>query len=1177
MSRIGHHLETELEARYGNGDPILVEALLVDHPELDRQPETVLSLLMLERQLRIESGEHPRTSEYQRRFPELATQLTRAIELHEALRQSPLAVGAHSGVEVTALTNPASGADAPIPGYDLEGELGRGGMAVVYKARHRKLGRPVALKLLREARADDPRIVQRLHDEAATLAQLNHAHLLPIYEIGEVDGRPYLALQYMPGGTLADRLDGKPWPAESAAALVATLADALATVHRAGIIHRDLKPANILFDSEGTPKVADFGLARDTNRDGQTESGEMLGTPNYMPPEQARAARGWCTPAIDVYALGAILYELLTGRPPFQGPSPTETLMLVLARDPVGPRRLQPKIPRDLETITLKCLQKAPRQRYDHAGDLAEDLNRLQSGRPIQARPVPFWERLWLQARRRPLAASALTTALLLAVTLLFGWWGFTLELADQRDRAKTERSEAQLASLRFTIDEAQDLCERGESGRGLVWYAEALRQIEGLDHPQVPALERVVRLSLAGWQHRVNPLVAVLDIPWSIYCLDVSDDGRWLVIGSRDRENSDLSGLVTVWAWSDGPPEDDRWEITHPQPVRSLAFHPERPLLATSCRDGVIRLWDLRRRCPAGPDWSLPAWARVVRFSPDGSELVVGCTDGRIGFRTWDDPKDPGHWLIDETSEVPDVGDAISGQVVHDLAFHDERPWLLSVGDQAVIRLWDLETGRPLARTPTMLHHNASIRCVAWHPDGRRFVTGSLNTRVRQWQLVKAPSEGGGWRIQTQGPVVEHAGSVRSVAYDAVGHRLLSGSGDGTVRLTDARTGAALRAPIRHRHGVRAARFLNGGTGIIAAGLDGAIRRYRVLPEPIQEVPLPERITALSYTSEGDRLIAALGDRAVHVLDASSFEPIGAPMPHRNELLSVLPDPTGRRLITRSLDESIRLWDLETRRPLGTSPSAEDVKEVRPAHFLGTTGQILIAQKYGPIGLWDPTADGRVWKPIATPNRDDERIVDTSAHPDGDAFVALIAPRNQWAESARLVHYRRVGDDWLEVGSRSIDPVQSVIHTPEGSRILTVTWDGLAQIRDTSDGSATPGSRPMEHQRALSQVAFSADGRFVATASRDQFVRLFDAETGYAVHPPIAHASVAKTIAFHPDGTTLISGGSDSRLVVLPLPQPLTGRADRIVQRVRRQTGLWLTEDRIIRDLARDQWDRDG
>ncbi|HYT88334.1 MAG TPA: serine/threonine-protein kinase [Gemmataceae bacterium] len=330
-----------------------------------------------------------------------------------------------------------------IAGYEILGELGRGGMGVVYKARDLKLGRLVALKTILAGAHAGPQELQRFRTEAEAAARLQHPNIIQIHEVGTYDGRAYLALEFCPGGGLDRKLREAPLAPMEAARLVETLARAIDTAHSAGVVHRDLKPANVLFAADGTPKVADFGLAKQLDQEaGQTATGAIVGTPSYMAPEQATGKAGVVGPAVDVYALGALLYECLTGRPPFKAATPLDTLAQVLHDEPVPPRQLQSKVPRDLETITLKCLRKEAGKRYSSALELAEDLQRLQAGLPVKARPVGVLERTWRWCGRNRAVAGLLGAV---AATLLIGALTasyFAIEAGKNADRLEAVLSE---------------------------------------------------------------------------------------------------------------------------------------------------------------------------------------------------------------------------------------------------------------------------------------------------------------------------------------------------------------------------------------------------------------------------------------------------------------------------------------------------------------------------------------------------------------------------------------------------------------------------------------------------------------------------------------------------------------------------------------------------------------
>jgi serine/threonine protein kinase/lipoprotein NlpI len=337
----------------------------------------------------------------------------------------PPSTGGDSDADTHAIAEPAGW--PTVAGYEILGELGRGGMGVVYRACDRRLGRPLALKMIQSGILAAPTHLRRFETEARAVARLDHINIIKIYEIGEADkdangtaGLPYCALELLEGGSLAERLAGTPQPGRSSAELLLTLARAIEAAHRAGIVHRDLKPSNVLFTQDGTPKITDFGLARFFEEESQqTVSGELLGTPSYMAPEQARGNAREVGPAADVYALGALLYEMLTGRPPFKGPTRLDTLRQVHEEEPVLPSRLVSRVPRDLETICLKCLAKAPSGRYTSAALLADDLGRYLRSEPIRARRTPLWERGLRWAARRPASAALLGFGLVTVVGLV--------------------------------------------------------------------------------------------------------------------------------------------------------------------------------------------------------------------------------------------------------------------------------------------------------------------------------------------------------------------------------------------------------------------------------------------------------------------------------------------------------------------------------------------------------------------------------------------------------------------------------------------------------------------------------------------------------------------------------------------------------------------------------------
>jgi tetratricopeptide (TPR) repeat protein/tRNA A-37 threonylcarbamoyl transferase component Bud32 len=463
LPRLVEVLRKDQARRWRSGQGLAAEAYLEAFPTLAASGDDALVLIWGEVLLRLEKREAPTPAEYQARFPRHTEALAIQFELQRHLGTEPIRI----------LPNDQAGKSAElpkVPGFEVLAELGRGGMGVVYQARQTSLERVVALKVLRAGAYADDAERSRFRAEAQAAARLQHPNIVQVHEVGEYDGRPFLVLEYLEGGSLNDRLAGAPLSPRLAAGLAEILARAVHAAHQQGIVHRDLKPANVLLAHAGvsdattvrrpdphgltaeTPKIADFGLAKRLDSDtGQTPSGAIVGTPSYMAPEQAAGKARTVGPAADIYSLGALLYEMLTGRPPFRGESPIETLQQVVADEPVAPRALQPKLPRDLETICLKCLQKEPEKRYASAGALAEDLRRFLDGESIRARPLGPVARLYRWGKRKPALAGLL--ALLVVGTAVSTWQAVRATVAErERDRQRMA-AEEEAASSRAVLD----------------------------------------------------------------------------------------------------------------------------------------------------------------------------------------------------------------------------------------------------------------------------------------------------------------------------------------------------------------------------------------------------------------------------------------------------------------------------------------------------------------------------------------------------------------------------------------------------------------------------------------------------------------------------------------------------------------------------------------------------
>jgi serine/threonine protein kinase/WD40 repeat protein len=691
---------------------------------------------------------------------------------------------------------PAVPEEDAIPGYRLLDRLGYGGMGVVYKAEQLALNRLVAIKMLLSSPSATLEQLERFRTEAETLARLHHPNIVQIYEVGEWQSRPYFIMEYVAGPSLAERLDGTPQTPSSAAQLIEVLARAVHAVHCHGIIHRDLKPANILFAvgplEEGRsrhpwsleaqslePKISDFGLAKDvTSKRELTQTGQAMGTPSYMAPEQAQGRPDQIGAATDIYALGAILYELLTGRAPFAAATSAEVFARLLTEEPLPPARLLPGLPRDIETICLKCLEKDPTKRYTSAEQLAEDLHCYQIGAPIKARPLGPIGRSWRWCRRQPLAAGALATVVVLTATLIGTVLFYNARLNDALTRTQQTAEEERQHIVQLDIDIFERQLADGFAFRALLWLSDALKLDQ--DHPEHEAVDRE---RIGAVLRRAPDLLELRFYDQPVIQSRVTKDVAWVVTAGAD-------GTVRIWDVSTGG-QIGR-DLRHETAVERAEFSDEGRLLGTHTRDGTVRVWEVA----TGRELLAPIGSRetIRKMAFVSNERLV---IQRSGYAVE---------LLDLKNRGGATLQKMSANTLRYSLVSEDGSRVFTVDDRNRARLLEVSTAAvaELPWTPAP----GEIRG-AFSSDGRRLALCDTSNVVWLWDVSKRAWLG---EPLKQSRLVSHLG------FSPRADRVLIASGDGMVLIV----GAGERQPPillpRHESAIEHAQFSSDGRRVLTA-----------------------------------------------------------------------------------------------------------------------------------------------------------------------------------------------------------------------------------------------------------------------------------------------------------------------------------------------------------------------
>jgi formylglycine-generating enzyme required for sulfatase activity/WD40 repeat protein len=1064
--------------------------------EASERPVFLRELLLLDLDYRGKAGARPSAAEYHALFPEDAAVIDAVFRRRDGSALPPPTLPgtpSGSGPERT-----GSAADWPcIPGYEVLGELGRGGMGVVYKARHVRLKRSVALKMILGGALVGPEHLARFRTEAEAVARLQHPHIVQIYEVGEHNGLPFLALEFVDGGSLSAKLAGNPQEPAEAARVVETLAEAMHAAHQAGVLHRDLKPANVLLTTSGAPKVTDFGLAKQLDDpSGHTRSGVPMGTPSYMAPEQAAGEKD-IGPGADVYALGAILYECLTGRPPFRGATLLDTLDQVRTQEPVSPRALQPKLSRDLETVCLKCLQKEPHRRYASAADLAEELRRFQVGEPILARPIPALTRALKWAKRRPAAAALAVVSSVGPVLVATGLLAALLVIANALEaekRARTdldkayraERAAAYRNSIIFAdrewaarnlahVDQLLDACP--EQLRQWEWH-HLKRRCQGLyiisNHTCAAFSPDGTQLATAGEDGTISlcdatrghELLQLAHLQGSAHSLAYSPNGRWLATaagGSRTQENGkeEAWGEVRVWDCRSG--EEHLLIRDQKGQISAVAFSPDGSLLAAAGRGGV-KTWDAETGKPSlSLDDASLAKHHLV-FSPDGKRLAAS-DDGRNDF----------------ADALCQIWDLSTGKPVlrlkgggNSLSFSPDSRFLAGADagflDGGETTLWDAITGQ------VKQVYRGMGDGVAFSPDGKQLaMTGVGGVKIVD---VADPSS----VLTFIGPL--QPGGAQNLAFSPDGRRLAIGretspSGPASVKVLETKAD-------------QDARTLSGLGGWVAFG------------------PRGDRLAVATIVPEGSPNVGARGLvlDAVKILDTTSGR----------EVLTVKCDrvltgiaglsPDGCRLATENLEEpfEIRLWDIGTGKQLLALPDGR-----KPVAFSPDGRQIACQVEQG-VRIWDALTG----QEVRTFGVSCKRVAFT---PNGQLLVATSA-----GSPSRLMV-------WDVTDGRELLTVDA----GEWGEALAVSPDGKVVAVGNLVFDLATGNRIQTLRGTVENIfslAFSSDGQRLVSGSGFPLsldipgqVKVWDVATGEEMLALRGHCSFVLSVAFSPDGKWVASG----------------------------------------------------
>lgn len=1051
----------------------------------------------------LQQGRRPDRDEWLSRYPELADGLRAFFASYDHSAAEPtitanpaLAATLHSGVPPAAgpRRGPENRAPPPLRSfgdYELLQELARGGMGVVYKARQVSLNRVVALKMILAGQFAGADEIQRFHAEAKAAASLDHPRIVPIYEVGEHEGQQYFSMKLVEGGSLAQRIPQFVHDPKSAARLLADTARAVHYAHQRGVLHRDLKPANILLDKDGQPNITDFGLAKRVEDDSNlTQSGAIVGTASYMSPEQASGHAKHLTTASDTYSLGAIFFEMLTARPPLQGETVIATLMKVRSEEPVAPRKLNPRVDRDLETICLKCLEKEPAKRYGSAEALAEDLDRWLSHEPIAARPATRTERLAKWARRHP-AAAGLIGVSALAIVLLIA--GLSWSVARERERLVTETALREVAEARQRDADAQ---------RGV---AEQARRTAETERAKAVRENYDSTIALAAGKVKEGELPQAKEM---------------LLRTPRELRHWEWGRLMYLCQ------RELRTLAGHEGPVRCVAFSPDGKRAVTGSYDNTARIWDWERGNTVAVLRSPARDFRTIAFSPDARRVLATSCDGKIW--TWD----AGNGEVLSMAMVDRRGPfstAIS---------QDGRRAALALADYTVT-VWDIETARPAL---TLKGHSDHTRSLAFSPDGKRILTSSADKTARLWdaatgkELVALPVEPhtpaifspDGKRVLTCGPgcaaALYETETGKEVlrrqtdifiraAFAPDGRSVLLVQGGNRLTLLDLESGLHALMVKGHTGTIDAVAVSPDGRVALTVSMDSTAKLWDISTWQ-DSATFSEQDFRDEFTPDGAFLatVISLGPaqgnlNAAHLRDVRTGKVLASFQGHASRMQGLAVSADGRFVMTGHDDGTMKLWDARTGKEIRTIRFGQGFCNWSAS--LSPDGSHGAAGGFGIAKVWD-LATGRETITVSHGNRvlvsravfsvDGKRLLTTSH--DGTARLWELGTGRQVAAYA---------------GHANI--VESAAFSADERRIVTGSCDGTARVWDAATGRELLCLKG--HTGVVSRAVFLLDGTRIATAGADHTLRIWNAETGREL---MAWPCATNALAVAPDGRTLFT-----------------------------------------------------